>query len=119
MAARNLELKFQAHRRKDLESWERASREAAAIVSLCVEAAARRVYQWGSVLRPEQFHSWSDIDVAVEGLPNPEAIFRLQEKADTMASFPVHLVELEKLEPEYADSIRQTGKLVYGGKTGN
>lgn len=118
-AAANLRKRIEARQRKDLEGWELARQEAEGIVALCVKAGAKRVYQWGSVLQPERFRSYSDVDVAVEGLPDPELIFRLQETADEHASFPVHLVELEKIEPEYAESIRQSGKLVYGRETGN
>ena len=54
----------------------------------------------------------------LEGLPDPEVIFRLQEQADEFATFPIHLVEMEKIDPRYAESIRRTGKLVYGSETG-
>jgi hypothetical protein len=34
-------------------------------------------------------------------------------KAQAMTDFPVDIVQLEKIEPEFAESIRTDGKLVY------
>lgn len=62
---------------------------------------------------PHLFHEWSDIDFALEGLDNAEGLFRLLEECENVTRFPVHLVEMERIEPEYAESIRTTGRLVY------
>jgi len=85
-----------------------------AIVEMIVrQFNPNRVYQWGSVLRPERFRSYSDIDIAVEGITQPEAYFALLGKAQAMTGFPVDIVQLEKLEPEFAEGIRREGKVVY------
>jgi predicted nucleotidyltransferase len=72
-----------------------------------------RVYQWGSLLRPEKFRDYSDIDIAVEGVISADAYFEMLGKAQAMTVFPVDIVQLEKIEPEFAESIRTEGKLVY------
>ena len=73
-----------------------------------------RVYQWGSLLRPEQFRDYSDIDIAVEGTMSPDAYFEMLGKAQGMTEFPVDIVQLDRIEPEFAESIRSEGEVVYG-----
>jgi predicted nucleotidyltransferase len=88
-----------------------------AIVRMIIdEFNPSRVYQWGSLLRPDRFRDYSDIDVAVEGVVEAEAYFRMVGKAQAMTDFPVDIVQLEKIEPEFAQSIRTDGKLVYERK---
>ncbi len=72
-----------------------------------------RIYQWGSLLRTERFSEISDIDVALEGLDDPLAGLHAAAGAERLTDFPVDLVELERIHPVYAASIRQEGKLVY------
>jgi predicted nucleotidyltransferase len=79
------------------------------VASYCPE----RVYQWGSLLRPERFRDYSDIDIAVEGSMSPDAYFEMLGKAQTMTEFPVDIVQLDKIEPEFSESIRQQGRVVY------
>ena len=73
----------------------------------------RRIYQWGSLLTPERFREWSDIDLALEGLTDPLAGLRALDAACGLTRFPVDLVELERIHPLHAETIRQTGKLIY------
>ena len=113
-ASRNFQAKEKRRELENTKLWEVAALDAKKILNLCVCANPARVYQWGSVLHPEQFREWSDIDFALEGLPTPESLFRLQEACERTTRFPVHLVEIERLEPEYAESIRENGRLVYG-----
>lgn len=72
-----------------------------------------RIYQWGSLLDRRQFCEWSDIDLAVEGLVSAEAFFDLYRDADQVATLPLDLVEMERIEPEFADIIRMKGVVVY------
>ena len=71
------------------------------------------VWQWGSLLDRRKFSEISDIDIAVEGLDNPSTIFDICRNAEDMTEFSVHIVELEKIEPEYASMIRRKGKRIY------
>ncbi|GAB4222294.1 MAG: hypothetical protein Kow009_14040 [Spirochaetales bacterium] len=73
----------------------------------------RRVIQWGSVLHPEQFRDYSDIDFAVEGIPDAETFFRLVGEAESLTRFPLDLVQWEHLEPPFQDLILSKGKVVY------
>jgi predicted nucleotidyltransferase len=77
------------------------------------EFRPRRVYQWGSLIRPEQFRDYSDIDIAVERITSPEAYFRMLGKAQALTCFPVDLVQLEKLRPEFIQWSREFGTIVY------
>ena len=112
-ASRNFLAREKRREAADRRLWEAAAGDAKKIFELCVRAEPVRVYQWGSVLHPEQFREWSDIDFALEGLPTAETLFRLQEACEQITRFPVHLVEMERIEPEYAESIRGNGQLVY------
>ena len=75
-----------------------------------------RVYQWGSLLHPAQFREYSDIDLAVEGITSPQAYFDMLAEAQAMTRFPVDIVQMEKILPEFAESIRQYGRVVYERK---
>ena len=72
-----------------------------------------RVYQWGSVLRPERFRDYSDIDIAVEGVLDAETFFHMLGAAQAMTKFDLDLVQIEKIVPEYAEDIRTHGKIAY------
>ncbi len=112
-AARHFVTKEKRQHAQNLKLWEEAHRDAETIFQACVRFNPIRIFQWGSVMHPERFHEWSDIDFALEGLDTPETIFRLQEECEALTRFPVHLVEMERIEPEYAESIRQNGRLLY------
>ncbi len=93
---------------------ERARRDADAVIDhVSRRYNPRRIYQWGSLVRGDHFSERSDIDIAVEGLDRPEAVFRILEDAENMTDFPVDIVELEKIAPEYAEGIRRRGVLRY------
>jgi len=72
-----------------------------------------RIYQWGSLLDETKFSEISDIDIAVEGIKSAKDYFKLYGEATKMTEFPLDIVEIEKIMPEYAESIKQTGKLIY------
>ncbi len=85
-----------------------------AILAMIIERfQPRRLYQWGSLLEPVKFREYSDIDLAVEGISSPQAYFDMVDAAQSLTRFPVDIVQMEKIEPEFADDIRQHGRLVY------
>ena len=108
LAARD---KRRAERRRQL--WAQAKQDADAIVAMIIEHHSPvRIYQWGSIVHPEHFAEYSDIDIAVEGLPGGAAeYFRLLAEAERLTSFPIDIVELEHIEPEFARLIRSQGRL--------
>ena len=71
------------------------------------------IYQWGSLLSPKQFREYSDIDIAVEGVLSSDLFFKILAEAERLTSFPVDIVQLEKIEPEFSAEIRASGRLVY------
>ena len=93
---------------------ERATDDADAIIAMIVACyRPLRIYQWGSLLRAGGFKPYSDIDIAVEGICEAERFFALLGQAQEMTEFPVDIVQIEKIAPEYAEDIRLHGKLVY------
>lgn len=75
-----------------------------------------RIYQWGSLLHPERFSEISDIDIAVEGLTDPLAGLDAAAGAERLTRLPVDLVELERIHPAHAESIRREGRLIHERK---
>jgi len=41
-------------------------------------------------------------------------LFEIVARAEEISDFPVDIIELEKVAPEYRELIKQKGKLVYG-----
>jgi predicted nucleotidyltransferase len=96
---------------------EKARRDAACIVSHLVKTwHPDWIWQWGSLTRIGEFREWSDIDIAIEGLADPLAGLKAAEEAASMTSFPVDLVELDRIDPRHARTIRDEGVLVYESK---
>ena len=94
-------------------AWEEFHR----IVEMFVgEFAPHRIWQWGSLLDRSRFSEWSDIDIALEGLGSAERLFQLHARAEELSTFPLDVVELEHIEPEYAHLIRTSGRLVHGAR---
>ena len=94
--------------------FQQAWRDFRAIVTLVAERyRPARIYQWGSLLCRPHFCEWSDIDVAIEGLGSAERFFALYGEADRLTRLPLDLVEMERIEPEFADIIRMKGIVVY------
>lgn len=73
----------------------------------------RRIWQWGSLIEEGHFSERSDIDVALEGIESAETFFAILRDAEAMTAFPVDIVQLEAIHPEFADSIRSRGRVVY------
>lgn len=91
-----------------------ASADFDAIVDMIVrEARPGRIVPWGSLLRPERFRPYSDIDIAVEGVTDPETFSRILGRAHELTRFPVDIVQLERVEPEFRESIEANGRVVY------
>ena len=106
----------EAARQRELDArfaaaWADFERIAAMIVR---EFDPLRIWQWGSLLHRRHFSTRSDIDIAVEGLGRAERLFHLYARAEELTAFPLHVVELERIEAEYARLIRSRGRLVHG-----
>lgn len=75
-----------------------------------------RVYQWGSILDERRFTEITDIDIALEGLAGPLDGLHALADAEEMTDIAVDIVELERIHPLNAKTIREEGKLIYERK---
>ena len=104
-------------REKDLrldERFERARRNFEAIRRMIVERyRPRRIYQWGSLLDRSRFRDYSDIDIAVEGVDEPERFFQMFGEAEKLSDLPLDLIDINRIEPEFAELIKEKGVVVY------
>ncbi len=109
-----LDRKTAAQRQRNEALWRQASQDAEAIIRMIIETFnPQSIHQWGSVLDGRQFTDISDIDIAVEGLGSAERYFAMLGEAERLTRFPLDLVEMEHVEPEYAELIRKHGRCVY------
>ena len=72
-----------------------------------------RIYQWGSLTDRGRFSEISDIDIAVEGIDSAERFFALLKDCERLTQFPLDIVQIERIEPEYAALVREKGRIVY------
>jgi len=99
---------------KNRQLWGRAQEDAENIVAMIVDKyEPLKIYQWGSVLNADHFQEGSDIDIALEGVCEAEKFFSLLGDAMKMTDFPLDIVQMEKIMPEFADVIRMKGRIVY------
>ena len=71
-----------------------------------------RVWQWGSLLKREEFSEISDLDFAVEGL-NSVQMLQLLADAEERSDFPIDLLHWETLSPGVQELIQLRGQIVY------
>ncbi len=113
-ARENWRKRVDERNRRCRELWEKANAEADRAVALIIERyEPRRVIQWGSVLRPERFTEISDIDIAVEGITDPETLSRLETDVLAIVSFPLHLIPFEQVILVYQQDILSRGRVIY------
>ncbi len=113
-ARKFLEKKYQEKQSALAEDFRRAWRESDAIIEMIKKKYnPAKIYRWGSLLDQNHFSKISDIDIAVEGITSPEDFFKLCADAMEMTSFPLDIVQMEKIEPEFAEIIKLKGKIVY------
>lgn len=94
--------------------WCKAKADADAIIAhIANNHDPTRIWQWGSVLRPDKFNEISDIDIALEGITEPVEFFAILGEAEAMTSFSIDILQLECIMPEFAEIIRSKGKIVY------
>lgn len=107
---RREEIKKQAR----LERFDAATSDFGLIVQMIINRySPKKIVQWGSLLHSEQFDENSDIDIAVEGILDAARYFALLGDAMEMTRFPLDIVQLEKIEPEFAELILLKGKTIY------
>ena len=72
----------------------------------------RRMYLFGSTVGDGPLSAWSDIDLAVEGLPD-EDFFRLLGYLTSRAPVEVDLKPMERLHSDLQESVRRRGMVLY------
>ena len=113
-AAENLRIRSRKRTVENKLLFEKATSDAAKIIHLIItKYNPVRIYHWGSLLHEERFSAHSDIDIAVEGLTDAEEYFNLIGDVMKISNFKIDLVQMEKIEPEFAESIKENGKVVY------
>jgi predicted nucleotidyltransferase len=96
------------------ERLKQARTDAARIIAYIAEHyRPSRIYQWGSLLHPEQFQRISDIDIAVEGIEDCKVFDRLVGECTRMTDLPLDIVRLEDVHPRYRSDIVQHGVASY------
>lgn len=113
-AARGLARRHAKTRRIDAEREAKARHDADRIIEFIIQQyQPTRIYQWGSLTRSGAFRDYSDIDIAVEGVLDPSLFFRMLGDVQRLTEFDVDLVQIEKIVPEYAELIREKGRIAY------
>ena len=74
--------------------------------------AFRRMYLFGSTIADGPLSVWSDLDLAVEGLPD-EDFFRLLGYLVDQSSIEVDLKPMERLDPDVREGIIRGGLVLY------
>ena len=117
-AARVFQKKKRLARQEELAlRHQRALNDFQHIVEMIVNKySPKKVYQWGSLLNKDQFSEISDIDIAVEGLPDAQSYFNMLADAEKLTSFPLDIVEMESIHELHKKMIIQKGVLVYERK---
>ena len=72
----------------------------------------KRLYLYGSVVDARPLSAWSDIDLAVEGLP-PDRVLALAGALATAARHPVDIKPIEELADDQRRRIALEGVLLY------
>jgi predicted nucleotidyltransferase len=113
-ARKNLDARYAAARQRSLERFKKATDDCSEIVSLIASKYHPvKIFQWGSLLYPERFNENSDIDIAVEGITDAETFFNMLGDAMKLTKLPLDIVQIERIEPEFAEGIRESGRVVY------
>jgi len=73
----------------------------------------KRIWQWGSLLDRKLFSEISDIDIALEGISEPQIFFDIIGYASNLSRFPVDIVEIENVGKDNAEHILKKGRCVY------
>ncbi len=109
-----IQQKSERKKRKSHDLYIKAKKESEDIIEVIKKKfSVKRIYQWGSILSPERFDENSDIDIAIEGLDSVEDFFELYGIALNKTSFPLDLIEMEKIDKLNRNSIIENGKLIY------
>jgi predicted nucleotidyltransferase len=114
-AYKNFQKTKKNNRQQTLDArYEKAKTDFDKIVKMIItKYHPKSIYQWGSLLEKSRFSEISDIDIALEGIPNAETYVKLTAEALEYTDFPLDIVEIEHIHPLHRDMIIKTGQLIY------
>ncbi len=114
-AARDYQKQKQQHRQAGLDKrYEQALNDFRKITAIIIEKYnPKRIYQWGSLLNKQRFSEISDIDIAVEGLPDAQSFFKLLSDVANISDLPLDIVEMEHIHKLHREMILKRGVLIY------
>lgn len=100
--------------KRNINRHKRAKRDLDKILKIIIEKyKPEKIYLWGSILTPNNFRDYSDIDIALVGILSAKRFFELYGEIMFLSDFSIDIVQLEKIEPEFRDIILMKGKIVY------
>jgi len=106
--------KVEARKKLSTAQLARARRDFQAIALLAIQKYhPKRIWQWGSLVDGDGFSEISDIDIAFEGFDSIESLFAFYGEAMRLTNFPLDVVRLEKIEPEFRELIVTQGRVVH------
>lgn len=97
---------FETYRR----SYEAAYRKALEGVEYLYEQGAKRVLLFGSIVKPDVFMSDSDIDIAVEGLPEEKRLIAEGKLIDILYPYDFDLVMIDSKDIVAREEIIEAAK---------
>ena len=110
----NLYKREEIKKKANLKLFNAATKDFCTIIQMIISKySPKKIVQWGSLLTSEQFDENSDIDIAIEGILDTSKFFALLGDAMELTCFPLDIVQLEKIEPEFAEIILLKGKIIY------
>jgi predicted nucleotidyltransferase len=71
-----------------------------------------KIYLFGSVTKDAALSSWSDIDLAIEGMPG-EMYFKAYAFLLKKSRFPIDFKPFEELDALAKEKIRKEGRIIY------
>lgn len=113
-AARN----YQRQKQEKLKAerfnlWQQAKEDCEKIIKIIIDKyQAKRIIQWGSLLKLKHFSEASDIDLAVEGIEAIKFLQMLKEVED-LTDFSLDLIRWENLDSSFQKIILMKGKIIY------
>ena len=111
---KNLLARIERKRSRKLERFQKAAADFERIIDMIVKKySPQQIIQWGSLLNQDKFDDHSDIDIAVKGIVDAPRFFALLGDAMKLTRFPLDIVQLEKIEPKFAEIIMMKGKVIY------
>ncbi|AYO29926.1 nucleotidyltransferase domain-containing protein [Biomaibacter acetigenes] len=74
--------------------------------------SAKKVWVFGSLAKKEMFNPWSDIDIAVEGIPHELYYKAIAEVISLSPEYKIDIVDIWDCSPLFRENIQKEGILI-------